>query len=217
MKSHNDFLDYVMPQVPGATVNMALHEIKSTIIDFCEKSLILQETLDPIAVIANTSDYDLEPPKNRLVVKILRGWYKNRLLNHESTDNIDDATLYNKVINDVEVRKGDPFVIMQKDPRTFTLYPEPHDTVANAVTLRVALKPTRSVDTIDDFIFEDYADTIGHGVISRMALSLDKPYYNTQLAVARDALYRAGLNVARDRALKSFVRAHKHVKLRRYI
>ena len=24
MKSHNDFLDYVMPHVPGCTVNMAL-------------------------------------------------------------------------------------------------------------------------------------------------------------------------------------------------
>lgn len=215
MKSHNDFLDYVMPHVPGATVNMALHEIKSTIIDFCEKSLILQETLDPIAVIANTSDYDLEPPKHRLVVKILRGWYKNRLLDAESTDNINDATLYNKHITDVVTRKGDPFVIMQKDPRTFTLYPEPSETVASAVTLRVALKPTRAVDTIDDFIFEDYAETIGHGVISRMALSPDKPYYDTKLAVARDALYRAGLNVARDRALKSFVRANKHVKLRR--
>lgn len=72
-----------------------------------------------------------------------------------------------------------------------------------------------SVDTIDDFIYEDYAETIAHGTIARLCLSPDKPYYNEKLAVAREALYRAGLNVARDRALKAFVRVNKQVKIRR--
>lgn len=215
MKNHSDFLDYVMPHVPGCTVNMALHEIKSTIIDFCEKSLILQETLDPVTVIENISDYDFEPSKNRIVVKILKGWYKNRRLEPMGTDEIGDPSVYSSVISDVEATKGDPKIVTQKDPRTYTLYPYPNATVANAVTLRVACKPTRDVETIDDFIYEDYAETIGHGTIARLAISPDKPYYSEKLAVAREALYRAGLNVARDRALKSFVRANKHVKIRR--
>jgi len=215
MKSHDDFLDYVMPHVPGCTVNMALHEIKNTIIDFCEKSLILQETLDPVTVISNIQDYDFEPSRDRVVVKILTGWYKNRKLIPKGTDEINDPSVFSSVINDVEPERGDPRIVTQKDPRTYTLYPAPEDTVANAVTLRVACKPTRSASTIDDFIYEDYADTIGHGAISRLALSMDKPYYNDRLAVARDALYRAGLNVARDRALKSFVRTVKQVKIRR--
>lgn len=215
MKNHDEFLDYVMPHVPGATVNLALHEIKSTIIDFCEKSLILQETLDPITTIENIADYDLEPSKHRVVVKILKGWYKNARLIPESVDEIDAPSLYNQTIADVTPTKGDPKIVTQKDPRTFSLYPIPNETVANSITLRVALKPSRSVDTIDDFIYEDYAETIAHGAISRLCISPDKPYYNEKLAVAREALYRAGLNVARDRALKSFVRVNKQVKIRR--
>jgi len=215
MKSHNDFLDYVMPHVPGCTVNMALHEIKSTIIDFCEKSLVLQETLDPITVIRNTQDYDLEPPKNRVVVKILNGWYKDKRLTPKGTDEISDPSVYSSVISDVDPSRGDPKIVTQKDPRTFTLYPAPEESVTNAVTLRVSLKPSRGTDSIDDFIYEDYAETIAHGAIARLALSPDKPYYSEKLAVAREALYRSGLNVARDRALKSFVRANKQVKLRR--
>lgn len=215
MKNHELFLDYVMPHVPGCTVNMALHEIKSTIIDFCEKSLILQETLDPITAVRHVTDYDFEPSKDRIVVKILSGWYKDRKLDPRGTDEINDPSVYNSVINSVEPRYGDPWIVTQKDPRTFTLYPSPEETVANSVTLRVATKPTRSVETIDDFIYEDYAETIAHGTISRLAISPGKPYYSEKLAVAREALYRAGLNVARDRALKSFVRANKQVKIRR--
>jgi hypothetical protein len=79
----------------------------------------------------------------------------------------------------------------------------------------VALKPTRGTDTIDDVIYEDYAEIIGHGTIARMAISSTKPYYDPKLAMAREALYRAGLNVARDRALKNYVRVSKHVKIRR--
>lgn len=215
MKNHDQFLDYVMPHVPGCTVNLALHEIKSVIIDFCDKSMILQETLDPITTIENIPDYDLEPSKDRLVVKILKGWFKNERLTPESVDEIGKPSIYNQTIADVTTVKGDPKIYTQKDPRTFSLYPIPNETVANSITMRVAVKPTRSVDTIDDFIYEDYAETIGHGAVARLCLSPDKPYYNEKLAVAREALYRAGLNVARDRALKAFVRVNKQVKIRR--
>tara|TARA_R110000772_G_scaffold3256_3_gene11758 strand:+ start:1565 stop:2215 length:651 start_codon:yes stop_codon:yes gene_type:complete len=215
MKSHDLFLDYVMPHVPGATIEIALHEIKNTIIDFCEKSMVLQETLDPVTTIANISDYDLEPPTNRLVVKILRSWYKNNQLVPQSTDEINGPAIYNADAADAHVEYSAPRIIMQKDPRTYSLYPIPKETVTNSVTLRVALKPTRSVDTIDDVIYEEYADTIGRGAVARLAISPNKPYTSDKVAMASEALYRAGLNVARDRALKSFVRVAKQVHIRR--
>ena len=214
MKNHTDFLDYVMPQVPGATNEMALLEIKNTIIDFCEKSLILQETLDPVPAIENVMDYDLDPPSNRLVVKIMKAWFKGTELTPVSIDEIQSPSWYNQNA-DYVVLHSDPRMITQKDTETFSVYPIPGKTEPNVMTLRVALKPTRSASSIDDFIFENYAETIGHGAIARLYLSPDKPYTNPQMAMARNALYMAGLNVARDRALKGYVRTNKHVKMRR--
>ncbi len=215
MKNHTDFLDYVMPQVPGANPDMALLEVKNTIIDFCEKSFILQETLDPVTSIANIADYDLEPPNNRRVTKILKAWYKGRELVPVSFDEINTPTAYNQNAPGAPIRREDPRNIFQKGPDVFSVYPIPNETLANSMTLVVALKPTRSTDTIDDVIYEDYAEIIGHGTIARMAISATKPYYDPRLAMAREALYRAGLNVARDRALKNYVRVSKHVKIRR--
>jgi len=214
MTAHTSFLDYVLPQVPGATNEMALLEIKNTIIDFCEKSLILQIDHDPITAINGIMDYDLEPPSGKLVVKIIRSWYKGFELEPVGPDEIHTPSIYNPNSGAL-VRREDPRLITQKDARTFSVYPIPNETVSNSITLRVALKPTRTSTTIDDFIFEDYAETIGHGAISRLALSPDKPYSNPQLAAARNALYLSGLNVARDRALKGYVRTNKHVQMRR--
>lgn len=214
MTNHSAFLDYVMPHVPGCLPEMALQEIKNTIIDFCEKSMILQVDHDPVTAIMNVVDYDLEPPQDRLVVRIMKAWYKGQLLDPYSPDQVETPSVYNQNSGYL-VNRGDPRFYLQKDPRSFSLYPIPAETVASSITMRIALKPTRSTQMIDDLIFEDYAEIIGHGAIARLAASPGKPYYNPQMAAARNGAYQAGLNVARDRAQRGFVRASKHVRMRR--
>ena len=212
--AHTAFLDYVLPHVPGCTNEMALLEIKNTLVDFCEKTQIIQVDHDPIGTIANIQDYDLEPPTGYLVVKILKAWFKGVELAGQGIDEIKSPSQFNQNSGYV-VDKGDPRYIYQKDARSFSVYPIPNTSESQSLTLRVALKPTRSATTIDNFIFEEYAETIGHGVITRLALSPGKPYSNPSLAAARNGLYLAGVNVARDRALKGYVRTSKHVKMRR--
>ncbi len=214
MSAHAAFLDYVLPHVPGCTPEMALLEIKNTIIDFCEKSLILQQDHDPVTATKDVIDYDLEPPSGYLVVKIMNAWYKGQKLDPMSPDQIETPSVYNQQSGYL-VNKGDPRGYLQKDARTFSLYPIPIETVPLSVTMRIALKPTRTLATIEDVIFDDYAEIIGHGAVSRLALSPGKPYTNRQLAADRQSLYIAGLNVARDRAQKGYVRSSKHVRMRR--
>lgn len=214
MTAHVAFLDYVLPHVPGCTPEMALLEIKNTIIDFCEKSLILQQDHDPVTATKDVIDYDLEPPTGYLVVKIMNAWYKGQKLDPMSPDQIETPSVYNQQSGYL-VNKGDPRFYLQKDARTFSLYPIPGETVPLSVTMRIALKPTRTLASIEDVIFDDYAEIIGHGAVSRLALSPGKPYTNRQLAADRQSLYIAGLNVARDRAQKGYVRSSKHVRMRR--
>lgn len=214
MKNHTDFLDYVLPHVPGCTNEMALLEIKNTIIDFCEKSLILQQDLDPITTIPTISEYDLEPPNDRLVVKIMKMWFKGIALDPRALDEIYTPSAFN-TRSGALVERSDPRFYYQKDLRTFSVYPIPDVKDSLSLTLRVALKPTRSATTIDDLIYEEYAETIGRGAVTRLALSPGKPYSNAQIGAASNALYIAGLNVARDRAQNGYVRASKQVKIRR--
>ena len=214
-KSHTAFLDYVMPHVPGCTVEMALLEVKNTIIDFCEKSLIIQRDHDPVTLVQGQIDYDFEPPTGYLVSRVMKAWYKTKELSPMSPDEIQNAEVYNRMFTGADVGQTDPRQFMQKDERTYTVYPIPAETAKNALTMRVALKPTRASSTIEDVVYEDYAEVIGHGVKARLMMSPGKPYTNPQGAVASLGMYQSGLNTARQRAVRGYVRGDLKVQLRR--
>lgn len=215
MTNYNAFLDYVLPEVPGATNEMALLAIKNTVIDFCEKSLILQVDHDPVTLIKGQVDYDLEPPSNTLITKIMKVFYNSYPIEPVAPDDVRVADIYNKRYPDAQPKEGPPEMYTQKDARTFSVFPFPKETEKLALTLRVALKPTRSSTQCDDLIFEEYAETIGHGAISRLAISPNKPYSNPALAGARNVLYTAGVNMARQRANRGYVRSSTQVKIRK--
>ena len=215
MTPYTSFLDYVLPDTPGCTNEVALLAIKSTVIDFCEKSLILQADHDPVTIVRGVVDYDLEPPRDHQVAKVMKVFYRNSPIEAVAPDDVRVASIYNKNYPDAQPEEGPPRAYIQKDARTFSIYPHPKDTERLALTLRVALKPTRSATQCDDLIYEDYAEIIGHGALTRLALSPNKPYSNANLAGARNVLYTAGVNLARQRANRGYVRANTQVRIRK--
>jgi len=215
MATLSNFYPYVLPEVPGCpemTVDLAL---KSSIIEFCEKSLILQRDHDPLTVVAGVVDYDFEPPTGSLVVKIMKAWYKSKELKPIAPDEVDKAELYNRSFSGADTNQQEPQYILQKDERTFSLYPVPDANAANALTMRVAYKPTRVTTTFEDVLFEDYAEVIAHGAKARLFMSPGKPYTNPQLAVAAMDQFGRGVNTARQRAVRGHVRSDLSVQMRR--
>jgi hypothetical protein len=211
--AHSSFLDYVLPHVPGCTNEMALLEIKNTIIDFCEKSLILQRNHDPVTVIKDTIDYDFEPPTGYLVTKLMKAWYKGTVLEATAPDELPASQIYNANYPDVVKTSSDPKIISQKDERTFLIFPFPKETSPLSLTMRVALKPTRSLTVIEDVIFEDYAEVIGNGAKYRLMSSINKPYYSVAASSLANALYERGVNTARQRATRGYVRSDLRIEL----
>lgn len=213
MATLDDFYPYVLPDVPGCPEITADVALRAALIEFCEKSLIVQRDHDPITVIANTSDYDLEPPTGQLVAKIMRAWFKNTQLDPVAPDNVDAATIYNRQFADASIKKAEPKQFLQKDERTITVYPIPKDTAPNSLTLRVAYKPTRKATTFEDVLFEDYAEGIAHGAKYRLLGMANKPWTNGPAAAASMAIFNAAINQARSRATRGHNRSETRIKL----
>ena len=213
--SYEDFLPYLLPETPGCPEVVAVQSIRSAVIDFCEQSLILQRDHDPIKAVANQSEYEFEPPKNYLVTKLMRGWFLKDPLSVVSPDMVTDPTVYNATFPEPNVLTGKPRSIVQKDERTFALTPVPDETIANAITLRVALKPTRSSSTIENVVFEDYAEFIAHGAKSRLCMTPGKSYTNPDVAALGNVMFRQGINRALQRAVRGHSRSDLSVKMRR--
>ena len=161
MATLSDFYPYILPEVQGAPELVVDTQLKSSIIEFCEKSLILQRDHDPVSVVKGISDYDFESPiTGHLVVKIIKAFCKGYELHPISPDSINDPTIYNRLaLGDNTILSGSPRNIFQKDERTFTLYPIPDETKANSLTMRIALKPNRTVETVED-VFKNIASQI---------------------------------------------------------
>lgn len=213
MKTYSTFLDYVMPYAPGATVAMATLELKNTCIEFCEKSLIIQRDHDPVTVIAGITDYDFDPPvTNHLVVKIMKAWFNGAEIFPIAPDDITDPTIYNKAFANANTNPSTPQRYFQKDERTFTILPPSKDTAPSALTMRVALKPSRSATQVEDVLLEDYAEYIGAGALARLMMTPGKPYTAPQSGAIYQAKFTQGINMARQRANRGYVRADARVQ-----
>lgn len=215
MASYEAFFPYVLPEVIGAPEPVVVLAVRSACVEFCEKSLILTRDHDPVTVLANIVDYDLEPPTGYLVVKVQQAWIENNKISPLAPDFVRDASVYNRLFASYQSAPSTPTAYLQKDERTITIWPVPDRKLPNGLTMRVALKPTRASETIDDVIFEEYAEAIAAGALARLMSSAGKPYTNLDMAVVNQSKFMQGINVARQRAGHGHVRSNLSVKMRR--
>ena len=214
MASLSDFYPYVMIDVPGCPEVVVDTALRSSMIEFCEKSLAVQRDLDPVTVVAGTLDYDLEPPTDQKVVKLLRVWYKTTELTPTAPDDVTKPEVYNRLFSGANTTGAEPRTYVQKDDITFSVYPLPLETAANALTIRAALKPSRSATTFEDVLFEDYAEVIANGAKYRLLGMPGKPWMSGPAAAAAMTMFISGMNVARLRAIKGGTRANLQVAMR---
>jgi hypothetical protein len=215
MSSYEAFFPYVIPEVIGAPEPLALNAIRNSVIEFCEKSLVLTRDHDPITILPNIVDYDLEPPDGYLVVKVQQAWLDDQPLTPLAPDFVREASVYNRLFETYEAAPSTPKYYLQKDERSITVWQLPDKKYTNGLTMRVALKPTRASTEVEDVVFEDYVETIAAGALMRLMMSPGKAYTNPDLAAVHKAIFTQGINTARQRASHGQVRSVLSVQLKR--
>lgn len=215
MATYEKFFPNILPEVPGAAETIVENAVRNSVIEFCEKSLILQRDHDPITLVEGLVDYDLDPPTGYLCVKVMKAWLENNPLDPMAPDFVREAAVYNRLFSSYQSANSTPRAYLQKDERTISVWSPPEKKYPNGLTLRVALKPTRASSEVEDLIFEDYAETIASGALSRLMMSAGKPYTNIEMAAVHKGLFQQGINMARQRATHGHVRSNLSVKLRR--
>ena len=213
MRLWDDFMPYVLPDVPGCPEIAAVQAVRNAAIEFCERTMLLQRDHDPITVVAGVVDYDFDPPTGYLVTKVMRVWFQKNELTPTVPDDVNNPTVYNSLA--APVTAAMPRNYIQKDERTFSLYPTPDTTAPNALTLRVALKPTRDSTSGDDVLYEDWVETIASGAKARLLSQNGRPYANGPLSGMHGAVFNHGINRALVRGYKGHTRANLSVQLRR--
>jgi hypothetical protein len=216
MTPYESFFPYILPEVPGAPEPVVLMAIRNSCIEFCERSLILTRDHDPISLIPKVIDYDLDPPiSETVIIKVQRAFVEGSPINALAPDHIHIPAIYNRAYEDYEENPSTPQYYLQKDERSITVWPVPDKRYRNGLTMRVAMKPTRSSESVDDVIFEEYAEVIASGALQRLMSSAGKPYSNIQMAAVNKMMFDRGVNNAKLRMNAGHTRAALSVKMRR--
>lgn len=197
--AYDAFLSELLPfarNCPDLTIEAA---VRQATIELCEKTEIWQTELDPISAIAGQYAYDLEPPANTSIHRIMSLIDQNgRRLEPVTSGMLDHRS------PDWRNTPGIPeFFIRQDEQNELWIAPPPATAFTNAFLMRVVLKPSVTSAAASNFIMTDYRDTIVYGAIARLLRMPDRDWSNFKTAAVYYSMFQEQLGIAEKRARKA--------------
>lgn len=211
--SYDKFLPEVMQYVRDVPEVVAVNAIRNACIQFCEKTLYLQESLDPMPVIANVSEYDLDPDGDYKVVDVIEAWNADQFLIPKS---IEELTRIYRVTNWQDLI-GNPYYFYRPKPSVLRLVPTPELTIPNNLQVTVGLAPTRGSTTVHEDIFERWLEHIALGARARLYDTPNQPYYDPRNAAIYLKRFEDACADIRRRVNMGNVRASSKVEFQRWV
>ena len=199
-------LPEILPMVPGCPDTLIENNIRSAVIEFCQKSEAYQLELDPITTVKGIYEYDLEAPSGTTVDKIL--WMTH---NGKDLEPIT-STLLEQRIPKWREESNVPAYFIQQSSGVVNLAPVPSTTVVASTSVRVVLKPTYTSASCDDDVMNDYRDAIINGTLFRLLRMPNKEWSDFSSAGVYGQLFNQGVEDAKRRARQADTAVARKVK-----
>lgn len=203
MASLADFYPLILPECMGAPLPAVDSAIVRAAIRFCEQSLVWDVELDPIRPGSGVADYDLDLPRDSALVNLtevkLDGTPLRPIASLASYASSGDGSA--------------PIGYMQPTMTEIRLVPTPPAGYGDhRLTVRAALKPDRNPNSIDDSLFNEWADGIAAGARSTLKRQPGKAWTDLQGATIDASEFATEVLQARSRALHGHVRGSLSIR-----
>jgi hypothetical protein len=206
--AYTAFYDEVLPEVPGCLQAVALNAIRNAAIEFCQKTLAYIYNHPAISAVAATATYAFVPTSGTVVAKVLQAFYNGIEITPKTPDEL--KAIY--ASSDWRNETGTPLYYTQDDETNIRLVPFPSASLASALKMRVALKPTRASTTIEQRIHEEYLEAIKNGALYRLKISVGKPYSDPAGAAQCFAFFNTEIDNTKHKVATGFGRAKLRVR-----
>lgn len=146
----NTLVNAYCPNVPSIVVSSALRECAR---DYFK--LVQAHTVDiNLNTIASNPLLELSVDAELEIVSIVSVKYSDY-------DELEPVSKFPTV-----EQSGKPNAFIAKDKRTIHLFPTPND--VHAVTVKVAVRPSRAATTIDDVVLDENSEALRFGTLARL-------------------------------------------------
>lgn len=197
------FLKEVLPYVHDCPTPVAINAIRNACIEFCEQTELLLHEHNPITVVPNVGNYELDLPTYTTAVRIYDGWYQDWPLEPKGADELKDMFKL-----DWRSLEGRPVYYTQLIQEEVILVPKPTESVQEALKLIVVISPTRASTQCDSMLFENYAEDIGFGARARLQETPGQPYSDLVNAKKLREMFNYSIGKARIERARGLTRSN---------
>ena len=195
----------VLSQAQDCPKVVAVGEIRKAAIELCEKSAVWSRNHDPIYTYKNGDEYDMDDSPPDAVA--------DRLLEAKLDGNPFMAGTPRDLFQ-YSGESGSPQVAAVVRPAVVSLAPAPDGRYV--LVMRVAYKPSKSADEMEDDIMDQWRDTIVNGALYRLKMMANKPWSDPQAAVIHKNFFDGGVRQAKMKAVTGYGSTSNSVRKRSF-
>ena len=198
----DDFLPYILNEVPGCPRGVAKMFIRKFAIRLCEKGLVIRKHASEINISEDVTEYNLNFTENLYrPVGIVHAYYTESNTNMESQN---EAMMDDQTPNWRQMTTSTrPIYYWLTIDHKLHVYPKPkQDYDDDPIDVECWVAPVRTATKIDTYVFNNYAETIAYGALSELQLMPKTSWMNDILAAKNEIEWRKGLRLARAQSLR---------------
>ena len=199
-----DMRPYVMPWAQGASEPTVVQALLDSSIEFCSKTHLWRDWLQPSDVTIGEDIVPLVIPADAAVLRMEEMW-----VNRIEIDPLTEEGL--KFTRYQPGDKGAPRFYTSDAPGQVRLIPIPDLAYPQGMRARVTLIPSRTATTIPDFLFVHYAREVADGALARLHSS-DEAYATPAKAQMYAAKFDSAINRGTTQAAKSNMKSRRRAR-----
>jgi len=164
----SDFERYVLPFLDGAPLPAIDDAVVDACVEFATRTSVLTSVSDPITLLANIAEYELDSPDSQTVVTGVKSVQLacgkvDPATRPELDDQYPDGWM-SLAVSDLNRLR----FYHSRLPGILRLVPMLSVKAANAMTVEVVYAPMRTATQVDDLLFDRYAEMIAQGALARL-------------------------------------------------
>ena len=200
------FYDYCLIDIRGVSLAVAQQEIRNALIDFHVKSKLLIDDITAINVVADTHTYTLTPTDAATrAIDIMTAKLST------DTKNLTPATeiALDLIYNDWRTTgSGAPkYYLSVIDRASIRLVKTPDTSITSGLAVGLAVAPTRSATTVQDWVLERWVDAICDRAKARLYAMKKKPWSDAVMFQYHNGLFETAVGSGDIERSQGFARA----------
>lgn len=206
MQPLDTFLPYLTPWVGGCPVPLAHQSLVRSARSFCEETNVVTRMCEPVDLVLGESVYDIDLDTDTDAIRVLSAWLGATPLRLPTMrDARSPLVSFSDLGAGVVAATGTPTTVTSEQPNTVTVYPAPGDTPLPKLSLLVATRPKMAARSLDDALFNRWADGVVAGAVAIIAAVPGQPFTDLNQAGVADARFWRAVNKARIEARRGDV------------